>query len=84
MAQIQNVGFREQDGKIIGHAWVLVDDVSIVEPESDLLRFSPVLRFGARAHFFHRREQAASRGPWLAKSRSAIPASDRPSIGRQA
>jgi hypothetical protein len=42
------VGFREQDGKIIGHAWVLVDDMSIVEPESDLVRFSPVLRFGAR------------------------------------
>ena len=42
------VGFREQDGKIIGHAWVLVDEVSIVEPESDLVRFSPVLRFGAR------------------------------------
>jgi Transglutaminase-like superfamily len=42
------VGFREQDGKIIGHAWVLVDEVSIVEPESDRVRFSPVLRFGAR------------------------------------
>jgi len=42
------VGFREQDGKIIGHAWVLVDEVSIVEPELDLVRFSPVLRFGAR------------------------------------
>jgi hypothetical protein len=42
------VGFRAQDGKIIGHAWVLVDDVSIVEPQSDLVRFSPVLRFGAR------------------------------------
>jgi Transglutaminase-like superfamily len=42
------VGLREQDGKIIGHAWVLVDDMSIVEPERDLVRFSPVLRFGAR------------------------------------
>jgi len=42
------VGLREQDGKIIGHAWELVDDMSIVEPESDLVRFSPVLRFGAR------------------------------------
>jgi Transglutaminase-like superfamily len=42
------VGLREQDGKIIGHAWVLVDDMSLVEPESDLVRFSPVLRFGAR------------------------------------
>ena len=42
------VSFREQDGKIIGHAWVLVDEVSIVEPESELVRFSPILRFGAR------------------------------------
>ena len=29
------VGFREQDGKIIGHTWVLVDEVSIVEPQSE-------------------------------------------------
>ena len=42
------VGFCEQDGKIIGHAWVLVDEVSIIEPQSDLVRFSPVFRFGAR------------------------------------
>jgi hypothetical protein len=46
------VGFRDEDGKIIGHAWVLVDDVSIVEPKSDLVRFSPVLRFGARGALF--------------------------------
>jgi hypothetical protein len=42
------VGFQKQNGKIIGHAWVLVDGKSLVEPESDLVRFSPVLRFGAR------------------------------------
>jgi hypothetical protein len=42
------VGLREQEGKIIGHAWVLVDQVSIVESTSDLVLFSPVLRFGAR------------------------------------
>jgi transglutaminase superfamily protein len=42
------VGVREQDGKIIGHAWVLVDRMSILEPERDLVRFSAVLRFGAR------------------------------------
>ena len=47
------VGFREQDGKIIGHAWVLVDEMSIVEPELDLARFSPVLRFGARGALLH-------------------------------
>jgi hypothetical protein len=41
------VGFREQDAKIIGHAWVLVDDVNIIEPKSYLVRFSPVFRFGA-------------------------------------
>ena len=42
------VGLREQDGKIIGHAWVLVDDMSLVDCDFDLARFSPVLRFGAR------------------------------------
>jgi Transglutaminase-like superfamily len=42
------VGLHEQDGKIIGHAWVLVGGTSLVEPESDLTRFSPLLRFGAR------------------------------------
>jgi hypothetical protein len=47
------VGFREQDGKLIGHAWVLVDGTSLVEPESDLTRFSPLLRFGARGAVLH-------------------------------
>jgi Transglutaminase-like superfamily len=47
------VGFREQDGKIIGHAWVLVDGTSLVEPESDLTRFSPLLRFGAHGAVLH-------------------------------
>jgi Transglutaminase-like superfamily len=42
------VSLRAQEGKIIGHAWVLLDQVSIVEPTSDLVLFSPVLRFGAR------------------------------------
>src|SRR5437868_4286960 len=42
------VGLHEQDGKIIGHAWVLVDGKGLVEPESDLVLFSPVFRFGAR------------------------------------
>jgi hypothetical protein len=46
------VGLREQDGKVIGHAWVLVDGKSLVEPESALVRFSPVLRFGARGALF--------------------------------
>jgi len=42
------VGLHEHDGKIMGHAWVLVEGKSLVEPEPALLRFSPVLRFGAR------------------------------------
>lgn len=42
------VGLHEQDGNVIGHAWVLVDGKSLVEPEPALLRFSPVLRFGAQ------------------------------------
>jgi hypothetical protein len=64
------VGFREQDGNIIGHAWVLVDEVSLVEPQSDLVRFSPVFRFGARGHFSHRCEQVESRRAWRAKPRA--------------
>jgi Transglutaminase-like superfamily len=55
------VGLREQDGKIIGHAWVLVDGKSLVEPESDLVRFSPVLRFGARGALLQ--EMRAGREP---------------------
>jgi len=55
------VGFREQDGKIIGHAWVLVDDVSLVEPQSDLVRFSPAFRFGARGALLS--EVRAGSGP---------------------
>jgi hypothetical protein len=55
------VGFREQDGKIIGHAWVLVDDVSIIERQSCLVRFSPAFRFGARGALLS--EVRAGSGP---------------------
>jgi hypothetical protein len=34
-------GLREQDGKLIGHVWVLVDDVSTFEPKSDPLLWCP-------------------------------------------
>jgi hypothetical protein len=60
-------GFHEKDGKIVGHAWVLVDDVSLVEPDSELARFSSILRFGAGGYFFHRCGQ--DRRPWHAKPR---------------
>jgi hypothetical protein len=41
------VGIDEQDGNIVGHAWILVDGESLVEPDSTLSRFSSVMRFGA-------------------------------------
>src|SRR5262245_13080052 len=42
------VGFRRMDGRILGHAWVIVDDHAIFESAADLSRFSPVVCFGAR------------------------------------
>ena len=42
------LGFQEREGKIVGHAWVLVDGRAIIESEAELLRFSPVLRIGPR------------------------------------
>ena len=42
------VGFQQLDGKILGHAWVLVEGRPVIESEADLTRFSPTLRFGAR------------------------------------
>ena len=64
------VGFREQDGKIIGHAWVLVDGKSLVEPESDLVRFSPVLRFGARGALLQQMKAGCEPKTWHAKLRA--------------
>src|SRR5690349_18810462 len=42
------VGVDEQDGTIMGHAWVVVDGRSLVESESAVSRFWPVVRFGAQ------------------------------------
>jgi Transglutaminase-like superfamily len=41
------VGFRRIDGRIRGHAWVVVDGRALLESEPDLAAFSPVLRFGS-------------------------------------
>jgi len=43
------VGFQRLDGRIIGHAWVVVDGNPIIEPDADLIRFSPTLHFGSRS-----------------------------------
>jgi transglutaminase superfamily protein len=40
------VGFRRMDGRIFGHAWVIVDGYPVIEPEVNLLRFSPMFGFG--------------------------------------
>jgi hypothetical protein len=42
------VGFRRMQGRILGHAWVIVDNHAILEPEADLLTFSPAFCFGIR------------------------------------
>ena len=40
------VGFQRMNGRILGHAWVVVDGHPVIEPEVNLLRFSPTLAFG--------------------------------------
>ena len=42
------VGFRRIDGRILGHAWVIVDGHTVIETEPDLLGFSPAFGFGPR------------------------------------
>jgi transglutaminase superfamily protein len=42
------VGFQRIDGRIRGHAWVVVDGFALLESESDLVRFSPALFFGSQ------------------------------------
>jgi hypothetical protein len=42
------VGFERMNGQILGHAWVIVDGHTVIEPETDLLRFSPAFGFGMR------------------------------------
>ena len=45
------VGFDQMNGRIFGHAWVVVDGHPVIESETDVLRFSPVLAFGWRGIF---------------------------------
>ena len=40
------VGFQRIDGRIRGHAWVVVDECALLESKSDLAPFSPALLFG--------------------------------------
>src|SRR5262249_55817366 len=40
------VGFDRVNGRILGHAWVIVDGHAVIEPEVNLLRFLPTLGFG--------------------------------------
>jgi hypothetical protein len=46
------VGFNRMDNRILGHAWVIVDGHAINEHETDLLRFTPALSFGAQGALF--------------------------------
>ena len=40
------IGFHRMNDRILGHAWVIVDGHTVIEPAADLLRFSPTLGFG--------------------------------------
>jgi Transglutaminase-like superfamily len=42
------VGFERNNNRILGHAWIIVDGHTVIEPEIDLLRFSPAFSFGSR------------------------------------
>jgi Transglutaminase-like superfamily len=42
------VGFDRINGRVLGHAWVIMDGHAVIERETDLLRFSPTFSFGSR------------------------------------
>ena len=42
------VGFERSDDRIRGHAWVVVDGTALLEPKSNLLRFSPAFHFNSQ------------------------------------
>jgi len=42
------VGFQRVNDRVLGHAWVLVDGHTLIEPEAELLKFIPTFTFGAR------------------------------------
>jgi hypothetical protein len=55
-------GFHELEGKILGHAWVLVEGRATIESEADLLRFKPALHFGTRGILLQ--TPATARASW--------------------
>jgi hypothetical protein len=54
------VAFQRTNGRIRGHAWVSVDGHTVVEPEAQLLEFSPALRFGLRGELLPDPSNASS------------------------
>jgi hypothetical protein len=54
-------GFHRMNGRIIGHAWVIVDGCPVIESEGDLLRFSPAFGFGSRGALVQPRADAHAR-----------------------
>lgn len=52
------VGFNRMNGRVLGHAWVTVDGHAVIEPESNLRRFSPVFSFGTRGTLLEERTDA--------------------------
>jgi hypothetical protein len=47
------LGVRHVDGTISGHAWIVVSDTPLLEPQSALADFEPVLEFGHRGAPIH-------------------------------
>jgi hypothetical protein len=42
-----SIGFRQMNGRLLGHAWVVVDNRAIIESELNLCHFSAVLSFNS-------------------------------------
>jgi hypothetical protein len=48
------VGFqRVEGGRIMGHAWVVVDGKAVIDAETNIHRFSPAFGFGVAGAPLH-------------------------------
>ena len=52
------VGFQRVNGRIRGHAWVVVNGCTLVECKADLVGFSPILEFGTHGALLRARSEA--------------------------
>ena len=42
------LGFQRENGQLLGHAWVIVDNQPVIESQAELVRFTPAFQFGWR------------------------------------